>query len=270
MNKVFKISLCLALLGCSLYGSNDYSHSFHKSPSDYSDDEATESTQKSSLGLYLARNPDKEGLIAGNRKAVFFLEEILKPTIKRHFVTELPRILKLVTEGYKRGDATSFSHALDLALENPDVYSYVTRRGSQDPLEMVGLYQHISTTVAGENGIVNIVKNNIMDELMRWLTFIDHRHIENIAPDLESVVNVMMTPIVNALKIALFGYMEHQILSDAEEIGCCAGCKSGKLSPEVKRNIAMGVTGIFTTAIDGAFRTNFTGPALELIEKIMK
>lgn len=185
-------------------------------------------------------DPDEDSEENRNKNFV----HILQILIAKHFSNAFPEFVQLIIEGYEHKNC-SFAELVEFVLHEPNEYEYV-KRDRRQPRKLVAMHCYVEDAISGEDGIVNRVKRNIIDEIIMWLSLSYPELPDEFIDQLDHVVTNAMAPIVDALRKAVILELQHSDF-DADYVMCC-GCKCKKLSPEakqqIKEQILSGVGGI--------------------------
>jgi hypothetical protein len=199
------------------------------------------------------------------------LARMIPIMIQKALTDALPQFVNLVIRGFRQVcedggiNECSLNEFFELSLRDRDTFQYVTR-DKRDPRRSVAIYSYAQAAVTGQNGIINRMKRNILDELFMVIQALI---IENIPQEaieqLTGYVDMRLDELTEALKHAMFEILRDIVFADGGT-SCCGCC--GKASKKDKQNLAMGITHMLGGVLGTFFGDGFERGADELAQGI--
>ncbi|MDR2807078.1 MAG: hypothetical protein LBB11_02895 [Puniceicoccales bacterium] len=208
------------------------------------------------------------------------LTKVVMALLKKHFSYALPSFIKLTTKAFKEKvasnggiDDCSLEQLFSLALLDQNTFAYVTR--DQRPIcKSVSVYGYVSEAVGGEDGIINKIKRNIMDEIILWISALvpigDVEQQQHIIQLLEDFLNDFLLQMAQALKQMMFALLSRNEGSyNVEDSAGCCGCQTlNKITPATKQKIVSGLTNMIGQTIDHFLGSGFSQNVCQLANGI--
>lgn len=168
--------------------------------------------------------------------------DFIKITIKK-FVTllkEHPSDIESTMEDYMK-----------FCLLNQRSLPYIMRDNRQSATQQLGIYTYAQAAVSHQDGIINKVKRNVIDEIRLWFNVFLNID-ENTYSKVEKIIDDMLIPLSDVLTRATFQVLDTDEYLPLTKGGClCFGrCFGGKkISKETKHKLVAGLTGVLAGAL---------------------
>ncbi|MDR0417886.1 MAG: hypothetical protein LBH08_00415 [Puniceicoccales bacterium] len=199
------------------------------------------------------------------------LAEIIFILLGRNMFAALPEFTKLLMAGIKKMlregcvNEGSFQEFFMLALRNPQTFEYVTHTG-RSAREALAMYTFVADAVTEQDGIINLVKCNVMNDI---IMIIQHLIVPDIPEEvimrLENFIDQQMDEITPILIQTMFTVLQSDGVAEIAT-GCCGWCK--KLKPEDKQNLAKGICHTLGVVLGRFLGTGIESAADELANGI--
>ncbi|MDR1907063.1 MAG: hypothetical protein LBQ03_02505 [Puniceicoccales bacterium] len=198
------------------------------------------------------------------------LAQMIPILIKKHFFDALPAFVDLTVIGFKRTlrergiNECSLEELFTFSLVHPDTFQYVTR-DQRPPRESVAIYGYATDAIMGQDGIINRIKRNIMDEILMVIQLLIAPNIpDEVGVQLEQYVDHLLLRIIPPLKQAMFEILRSDLVTEVAT--CCGWCR--KLKKENKESLTRGICHMLGAVFGRLFGAGFEQGADELANGI--
>jgi hypothetical protein len=199
------------------------------------------------------------------------LGHLISTLIRKNFFDAFPAFVNLTVEGFKQAnkrgeiDECSLEEFFNLSLVDSNTFQYVTR-DSRPARESVAIYGYAIGAIMAQDGIINRIKRNIMDEIITiFQSLITTNLPDGIIEQLEDYINHLLEQIVPSLKQIMFEILRSDEVAEVAT-GCCGWCK--KLKKKDKENLTRGICHMMGGMLGTVFGEGFEHGANELAEGI--
>ncbi|MDR2807079.1 MAG: hypothetical protein LBB11_02900 [Puniceicoccales bacterium] len=213
------------------------------------------------------------------------LADLIPHLIKKHFHNKLQAFVKLTLEGFRYcensesiDDNCFYEEFFNLSFVDPNTFQLIVQ--NQRPVyRLWTIYKYADNAVRGENGIIDDIKHNILEETIPWIDALispdllevpfyqPEIFLENVTRKLKKFLDKTLHSTAQTVTKVLFELLKNKNEFIGDSAGCCGGSCS-KITPETKQHVISSLGGIMGSVVNKVLGQDFSDNALHFANGI--